>query len=180
MVVERNPVGTEGARPGLTDVVEESRQSDDLVEADLVDNRDRVGEDVLVPVHRVLLQRERRQLGQELLGQACAHEEPQAFARALDDEELVELVADPLGGHDREPRPHHLDGPHELGVGHEAVTRHEARRSQHAQRVVAERLLGGQGRAQTASGKVGGAVERVDQAGLGNGERHGVDREIAA
>ena len=25
-----------------------------------------------------------------------------------------------------------------------------------------------------------GAVERVDQAGLGNGERHGVDREIAA
>ena len=76
--------------------------------------------------------------------------------RVVDDEQLVELVADPLGRHDLEPVAHaRARAATSAGVGLEAVAGDEAGRPQHAQRVVGERLLGRQRRAQAPGGQVG-------------------------
>ena len=64
-------------------------------------------------------------------------EEPQPGRRVLDDQQLRQLVADPLGAHDLEPAAVLLDRGDELGDGLEAEAGDEARRAQHPQRVVA-------------------------------------------
>ena len=74
--------------------------------SDVLDDGDRVGEHVLVAVDRVLLEPQRRQLGQELLGEPGVDEEPQPGRRVVDDDQLVELVADALGRHDLQPVAH--------------------------------------------------------------------------
>ncbi len=57
---------------------------------------------------------------------------------------------------------------------------HEPGGPQHAQRIVAEGLLRRAGRPQPAGSQVGGAAEGVDEHRVGQGERHGVDGEVAA
>ena len=72
--------------------------------AGLVHHGQGVGQDVLVPVDRVLLEGQGRQLGQELVGQAGAHHEPQGRPTGTGDHhDLVQLVADPLGRDDGQP-----------------------------------------------------------------------------
>ena len=145
----------------------------------LGDDGDRVREHVLVPVDRVLLELHRVELGKELVGEPGAREEPQARLRVGRDEQLAELVADPLRAHDLEPVAvprHRLD---HLGVGLELERRGEPRRAQHPQRVVEERHLDRERRAQPAGGEVGETVERVDEVELRERERHRVDGEVA-
>ena len=105
---------------------------------DVLDDGDRVAEHVLVAVDRVVLEAQRRQLGQEVLGEAGVDEEPQPGRRAVDDDQLVELVADPLGRHDRQPVAPLDDGGDELGHRLQAEAGDEAGRPQHPQRVVVE------------------------------------------
>jgi hypothetical protein len=83
----------------------------------VLDHGDRVGEHVLVGVDRVLLEGEGGQLGEELLGQAGAHQEPQPGPGPVDHEQLVELRADALGGDDLEPVVQPADGLDERSSG---------------------------------------------------------------
>ena len=83
----------------------------------LRDDRDRVREHVLVLMDRVLLELHGVELGEELVGQAGAAEEPQPGRRVGQHEQLRELVADALRAHDLEPTVQLLDRGHELGVG---------------------------------------------------------------
>ena len=72
----------------LADVVEQrgepsalellGREALATIALDVLDDRDRVGQDVLVAVDRILLEPHRRQLGQELVGQSRVDDEPQA------------------------------------------------------------------------------------------------------
>ena len=143
-------------------------------------DRDRVREHVLVRVDRVLLEPHRVELGEELVGEAGLGEEPQPGARVVDEQQLRQLVADALGAHDLEPVPQLDDRGDERRVGLEPELRDEARRAQHAQRVVEERHLGRERRAQPPGGEVGRAAEGVDELGLGEPQRHRVDGEVAA
>ena len=61
-------------------------------------------------------------------------------------------------------RPHRRD---ELGVGLEAVAGDEPGGAQHPERVVRERHLRGERRAEALGRQVGGAAERIDELGLG-------------
>ena len=72
------------------------------------------------------------------------------------------------------------DRGHELGHRLEPEAGDEARRPQHAQRVVGERDVGRERRAQPALREVDRAVERVDEQRVGQAQRHRVDREVAA
>ena len=94
-------------------------------------------------------------------------------------QQLGQLVPDPLGRHDLQPAPHVPHGRHQILVRLGAVARHEPGGPQHAQRVVGERHLGRQRRAQHPRRQVGGAAERVDQLDAGQPQGHGVDGEVA-
>ena len=84
--------------------------------------------------------------------------------RVVDREQLVELVADPLGRHDLEPRRHRRRRLHERRVGHEAVAGDEPGGPHHPQRVVAEGLLRRERSAQTVvDEQVGDAFVRIDE-----------------
>ena len=77
MVEGDHPAGSEGAGLGLADVVEQRGQAQHPIGAGLVDHRQRVGQDVLVAVDRVLFEGQPRQLGKELGRQAGADHEPE-------------------------------------------------------------------------------------------------------
>jgi hypothetical protein len=64
-----------------------------------------MGEYVFVPVGRILFERHCPQLGEELADQVGVHEVLQAGWGIVDDDELVELVADALGRDDLESAP---------------------------------------------------------------------------
>ena len=113
----------------------------------LVHHCEGVAVHVLVPVDRILLQPERRQLGEELVGELRLHRQIQTFGGAGRRHDLHELVLDALARNDSQPaplRPHRLDeGP----LRRHPELRHESRGPEHPERVVGERLLGGQRRA---------------------------------
>ena len=127
---------------------------------DVLDHRDRVAQHVLVAVDRVVLESERRQLGQEVLGETGVDAEPQPGGRVVERHQLVELVADPLGGHDREPIAPVDDRVDELGHRLEVEAGDEPGGPQHPQRVVVEADLGRKRRAQHALGQVERPVVR--------------------
>ena len=106
-------------------------------------------------------------------------DQPEPGRRIVGEQQLRQLVADPLGADDLQPLAHLLDRVHEIRVGLEAERRDEPRRAQHAQRVVAERDLGRERRAQPPGREIGEAVVRVDELGLVERDRDGVDREVA-
>ncbi len=103
VVMERRAALLERARLRLADVVQQRGEPQHEVRAHLLHDRDRVREHVLVVVDRVLLELHRVELGQELVREPGAGEEPEARRRVVDDEQLRELVADPLRAHDLEP-----------------------------------------------------------------------------
>ena len=180
VVVEGDPAVDEGPGPRLADVVEEGGQSEQPVGAGLVHHGQGVGQHVLVPVDRILLEGEPGQLGEELVGQAGAHHEPQRHRGHRHHHDLVQLVADPLGRHDGQPvmpGAYRLD---QLRRGLEVELGDEPGRPEHAQRVVGEGHLGVQRRAQPVGGQVAEPVEGVDQLQLGKPQGHGVDGEVAA
>ncbi len=165
----------EPARPRLADVVQQRGQPEHQVrtghravraglERDrLVQHRQRVLVDVLVPVVLVDLEAQRGQLGQHVVGQPGVDEDLETVPRARRDQQLAQLVADPLGADDRDPVGHVDDRGTRGGIHREAQLGGEARGPHHAQRVVVERLPRVHGRAQDAGGEVREPVERVDE-----------------
>ncbi len=133
-----------------------------------------------MPVDRVLFEAHRVQFRQELVGQARARDQPQPRTRVVGDDELRQLLADPLRADDLEPVAHTLDRFDDTGVGFEAERRHETRGAQHAQGVVLERDVGRHRCAEPPSREVGDPAERVDEVGLVEREGHRVHREVAA
>jgi hypothetical protein len=93
VVMEGDAVRPDATGGRLADVMEQSSETQQSIGAGLVHHGDRVGEHVLVPVDRVLLEGQRRQLGQELAGEPGLAQEPETVARPLDRQQLVELVA---------------------------------------------------------------------------------------
>ena len=179
VVVEAHAAVGDGARARLADVVEERGQAEQPVLRGLVDDGQGVGQHVLVPVDRVLLERQARQLGQELVGQAGAHDEPQRLRRHVDHDDLVQLVADALGRDDGQPAVHPLHRGRQRRVGLEREPGGEAGRPQHAQRVVAEGDLRVERRAQPPRRQVAQPVEGVDQLHVGQAQGQRVDGEVA-
>ena len=118
-------------------------------------------------VDRILFESHRGDLGQELVDQRGVDQEPQPGRWVVDDQQLVELVADALGRNDLESLTHVCHRVDERRVGLQAVAGQETCRPQHAQRIVREALLGRQRRAQPADREIGGTGERIDQLGLG-------------
>ena len=114
-------------------------------------------------VDRVLLDPHGGELGEDHVGDPGVDEEPETVAGVLDHHELAQLVADPLGRHDLEAIDHRRDGGDQLGVRAQPVPGDEARRPHHPERIVAERHLGPEGRAQHPGGQVGDAPVRVDE-----------------
>ena len=110
-----------------------------LLEGDgVVQHGERVGEDVLVPVDRVLLEPQQGQLGDELAGDPDLGRKLEDRRGRAAEEELGELLPDALGRDDLQPVVHGGDGGHHLGVDAQVQRRGEAQRPQHAQRVVPE------------------------------------------
>jgi hypothetical protein len=144
----------------------------------LLEHDHRVVVDVLVPVVLVDLEAQRGQLGQHQRGEPALGEQLEAGARMPGEDQLHELVAHPLGGHDLDGRRElthrgeHLRGRHERELGDEACGTH------HPQRVVTEGHLGGGGRAQHLVLEVGEPAVRVDEGEVGQPQRHGVDGEV--
>ncbi len=180
VVVEGDTPRREGAGAGLADVVEQGGETQQPVRARLVHHGQRVGQDVLVAMDGVLLEGEPGKLGEELGGQTGLDDEPQTRRGLVHRHQLVELVADPLGRHDRQPVVHGRHRGGDLGNGLEPEAGQKARRAQHPQRVVAEGDLGGERRAQAARREVGEPVVGVHQLEVGEPQGHGVDGEVTA
>ncbi len=96
VVVEADTARTDRARLRLADVVQERGETHAQLGTRLAHDCDRVGEHVLVLMDRVLLELHGVELGQELVGQAGAAEEPQPGRRVGEHQELRELVANAL------------------------------------------------------------------------------------
>ena len=187
VVVEGDPpVGLEAAGPRLADVVQQRGEPQHQVgpvglQVDgLLQHGQRVLVDVLVPVVLVALQPQRRQLGQHPVGQTGVDQQPQSLARVVGQQQLVQLVADPLGGDDRDPVRHRRHRRHDLRRHLEVELGGEPGRAHHPQRVVGERRLRGARGAQHPAGQVGQAAVRVDEVGTGQRHRHRVHREVPA
>ena len=144
-------------------------------------DRDRVREHVLVRVDRVLLEPHRVELGEELVGRgrvSARNHSPALGSSTSSSFESSSRMRSALTISSRWRSS--LDRVDELGIGLEAELRDEPRRAQHAQRVVEERDLGRERRAQAPRREVDRAAERVDELGLGQPQRHRVDGEVAA
>ena len=175
------PLSSEAARLRLADVVQQRREPHLQLGPRLRDDRDRVREHVLVPVDRILLEPHRVELGQELVARArcrAMNQRPADGSSATSSFDSSSRMRSALMI-SRRSRIAAIAVEHRR-VGLEAERRDEARGAQHAQRVVAERDLGRQRRAQPLRREVGEAAERVDELGLVERERHRVDGEVAA
>ena len=183
--VEGHPLRPDPAGAGLADVVEQGGHAQG--EVGLVgveggrplDHRDGVPQHVLVPVDRVLLQGQGGQLGQELGGQAGVDGQPQAPGRGPAQQQLAQLVADPLAGDDLEAAAALADGGQGLGGRDELQLGGEAGRPQHPQRVVLERHLRAGRGAQALGRQVAEAAVGVDERAVGQPHGHRVDGEVA-
>ena len=132
-----------------------------------------------MPMDGILLEPKGGYLGKELGEETGVVQEPQPRRRILDRQQLVELVPDPLGRHDRQPVAEPAHGIDEIGVGHELVAGDEPGGPHHPKGIVGEGLLRRQRGPQSPVVQIGCAVERVDELRFGQGERHGVDGEVA-
>ena len=180
--MERHALRRDLARLRLADVVEqrgEAERSGRLGLAPL-DHGVRMAKHVLVPVHRILLEAERRQLRQELIRQAGLDEQLETRRRPGAVQQLHELVGDPLRAHDREALAHATDRLHDPRRRRDLQLGHEPGGTQHPQRIVGERHLGFQRRVERLRGEVAYPAERVDERAARHSDRHRVDREVAA
>ncbi len=80
VMVELHALGRDLAGRRLADVVQERRESQDLVGLAVLDDRVGVAQHVLVLMHRVLLELERCELGQEGVGEPGRDEQSRALA----------------------------------------------------------------------------------------------------
>ena len=160
-----------GAR--LADVVHQRGEPDDQVrrpgqpvlEVDrLLEHRQGVLVDVLVPVVLVGLERERRQLGQHQRSEAGLDEQRQAAPGLRRHDQLDQLVPYPLGGDDPDPLRHRGHRRDHLGRDLEPELGGEPGRAHHPQRVVGERVLGRARGAQQPVREVDHAAVRVLEA----------------
>ena len=167
MVVERDAAAVlEPAGGRLADVVQQGGQPQHEVgtgdrsvrsglERDrLLQHGERVLVDVLVPVVLVDREPQRRDLGQHLVGQPGVDQQLQARPRVRPEQQLHQLGHHPLAGDDLEPAGHLGHRRAGAGLDVEAELGGEPRHPQHPQRVVAERLLRRDGRAQQPPGQV--------------------------
>ena len=132
MVVERHALGGELPGPRLADVVQEGGEAQHQVRTlrlqgdGVVEDGERVGEDVLVPVDGVLLQPQQRQLGDELGRQPDLGRQRQCGGRRPPEEQLGELLADALRRDDRQAPVQLPDGGDHAGIDGEVQGRGEA------------------------------------------------------
>ena len=193
VVVEAHPAtGLEATRRRLADVVEQRGQPQHQVgprhravraglqRDGLVEDDEGVLVDVLVPAVLVDGALQLVDLGQHDGRHPGVDHELDPTARALAEDEPLELGADPLGGDDLQPVGHRRHRRHDVGVDVEAQLGAEARRPHDAQRVVVEGLLRVGGGAQHTGVEVLQPAERVDEGERGEPHRHRVDAEVAA
>ena len=153
------------------------------IRADVLDDGDGVGEHVLVAVDRILLEPHAGSSGRNSSARPVSTRNHSPAAGWSTVDQLVELVADPLGRHDLQAVVHRLHRVDEVRLRLEVVAGDEPGGPQHPQRVVAEADLRAQRRAQAACRR-GRPRRRTDRRAsgwsVGQLERHGVDREVAA
>ncbi|CAG6393505.1 conserved hypothetical protein [Actinacidiphila cocklensis] len=187
VVVEGDPaVRFEAPGLRLADVVQQRGQPQHQVRPlglqvdGLLQHRQGVLVDVLVPEVLVSLQPQCRQLGQHPVRETGLHQQAQPLARVVGHDELVQLVPHPLGRDDVDPLGHRGHRRDHLGGDLEVQLRREAGRTQHPQRVVGEGRLGGAGSAQQPGSEVVQAAVGVDEVVARQPHRHGVHREVPA
>ena len=180
----------EPSRRGFADVVQQRRESQHQIRARhragrpglqvdrLLEHRERVLVDVLVPVVLVDLEPQRGQLGEHVVGETGVDEDLESAPRSARDHQLDQLVAYALGRHDRDALGHLLDRGARVRVEREPELRDEPRRPHHAQRIVVERLARGHRRAQRPPCEVGEPVERVHERQPGQAHGHRVHGEV--
>ncbi len=165
----------------LAHVVEERSETEDVVSVvGLVDDRQGVGEDVLVAMDRILLQLQTRQLWEEVLGEAGVDEESEPGCRGRHGEQFTQLISNALGRHDGQPLVVPLHRGDELGIWGEVEPGEEACGAQHAQRVVFEADRRVEWRPQALGEEVEAAVVGVDEFVVGQANGHGVDGEVTS
>ncbi len=191
MVVEGHPAVRElGAGLRLADIVQQRCQPDHqvglqavtLLQFDrLLQHGQRVLVHVLVPHVLIGFQPQPGHLGQDHIRHPGVHHQLDPADRVPGvrrEQQLLQLIADPLRGHDRQPRgqlPHGRG--HFRGHG-EAELRGEPGRAHHPQRVVGEGLLGAPWRAQQLVPQVTQAAERVHEFQGRQPGRHRVHAEV--
>ena len=129
----------------------------------LLHHDERVLVDVLMAMVLVDLELQAGEFGQDVRREPGLDEHREAEARARTEQELGELVADPLRRDDLQACSHVAHGGEHLGCDREAELRDEACRAHHAQWIVAEGLLRRDGRAQHAIREIAHAVVEVDE-----------------
>ncbi len=133
---------------------------------------------VLVVVVLVLLQPQHRQFRKDVLGQAGVDEECQSTSGVGGHDDLHELLADPLGGHDGQPLGLSRHGGDHVRCHREAELRREPGRAHHAQRIVREGVMRGPWRADRARRQVDQPAEVINEGQVGQPHRHRVDGEV--
>ena len=187
------------ARGGLADVVEErgepqhevrprqgAAEEVGLVVAfalqghGLVEHRQGVLVDVLVPSVLVDGVAEQGEFGQDDVRHARVHKQFDAAARGVGDEEPFDLGADPLGGDDGQAPGHLAHGRHDVLGDVEPQLGGEAGCAHDAQRVVVEGLDGCDGRGQDSVDQLVEPAARVDELDRRKADGHRVDGEVPA
>lgn len=185
VVMERDaPILLEAPRPRLADVMEESGKAQNQIRAvllqvdRLLQDGQRVLVDIFVTVMLVTFQTQSGELRQHLLRQPRTDKLRQTLAGVGGEQQLVELLPDPLGGDDLDTPGHFRHRRDHIGGDIEVQLRGEASSTQHAQRIIGERLLGGAGSAQYTRGQVLTTAVGIDEVLLRKRYRHRVDREV--
>ena len=167
---------------GLSHVVEEAGQPEDEVGRRRVDRDERVLEDVLG--HGLVLRDRARdlELRAEHREQPELGEQPDPGRRPVGEEDLVQLLLDPLTRERRRERGVRLDRRGGLGVDGHPEDRREADRAEHPEGVLGEPLGRDADRADDLRVQVRTPMEWIDELAAG-GRRapgHRVHREVAA
>ena len=133
---------------------------------------------VLVPVMLVDLHPQRRQLRQNQVRQAGVDEQCEPGPGPVGQDQLDQLVADSLGGHDADPVGHVGHRLDDFRADLEAELRCEPRGPKHPQRIVGERRLRRRRCLDDPARQVGQTIVRIDKFARRKLHGHRVDREI--
>ena len=136
--------------------------------------------DVLVAEVLVAFQAHCGQFGQHDVGQSAGHQQVEARARRVGQQQLRQFVAHSLGRDDLDALVHGLHRIEGDRVNLEPQLGGEPAGPHHAQRIVAEADLGGRRGAQHLRGEVPDAAVGVDERLGMHVDGHRVHREVAA
>ncbi len=166
---------------GLAYVVQEGSEAQrEVTLVTRLDDREGVMQNVLVAVDGILLELQAGELGQELLGEAGVDDELQPLRGGAAQQQLGQLVRDPLRGDDGNPAVHPADRLDDAWRRRGVELRCEPSHAQHPQRIVRERDLRIERRVEPPSREVLHATERIYELALGHAHGHRVHREVAA